>query len=221
MTLRGDGRPPCRHSGEGRKPRQAKGRSVCLSWMQGALVAFVGMTLRVDGRLLDRPLERGRPRPQKQAPTMPSFRRRPETTTGQEPKRLPAVDARGACCLRRHDAAGRWAPSGSAIGPRASSPAEEGSNYAVIPAKAGNHDRPRAEAFACRGCRPSCARGRARSNHAATFPGGGASREPGIHPVTDPGSLRVRGCGTDWSNLARNGARKAPRPLTSSASASA
>jgi len=197
-------------------------------------------------------LDRGRPRPQKQAPTMPSFRRRPETTTGQGPKRLPIVDAdlrrhdamgrwapiwaswpgltrpprRAVAALdprikSGHDAAGRWAPSGSSIGARASSPAEADSDYAVIPAKAGNHDRPRAEAFACRGCRPSCARGRARSNHAATFPGRGASREPGIHPVMDPGSLRVRGCGTDWSNLARNGARKAPRPLTSSASASA
>ena len=58
------GRPDCRRSGEGRNPRQAKGRSVCPPWMQGALVAFVGLTLRKYGARASSPAggERAGPR---------------------------------------------------------------------------------------------------------------------------------------------------------------
>ncbi len=122
-------------------------------------------------------MDRGRPRPQETsargrarsslAPTLPSFRRRPESSIGRRPQLLPAVDARGACCLRRHDAVGRWTPSGighwtagvlarrwraGGAPDRLRRPGkwrvvQFGAHIAVIPAKAGNHDRPQGRSF--------------------------------------------------------------------------
>ncbi len=80
------------------------------------------------------------------APTLPSsagLTRGPRRAAAVSDPRIKSGD----------DAVGRWAPSGPAIGARASSPAGEvrartravqgGAYLAVIPAKAGNHDRPR------------------------------------------------------------------------------
>ena len=87
--------------------------------------------IRSRGSSIKRGPKASHPKTPKQAPTMPSFRRRPGSPTGRRAEVLAcrALVAFVGMTLRKN-------------GPRASSPAEAGSNLAVLPAKAGIPDRP-------------------------------------------------------------------------------
>jgi hypothetical protein len=210
----------CRHSGEGRKPRQAKGRSVCLSWMQGALVAFVGMTRWQDGRLLDRQLERG------VLARRSRLRLCRHSGEGRKPRQ---AKGRSVCLSWMQGALvafvgmTRWQD-----GRLLDRPLERGvlarRSRLRLCRHSGEGRKPRQAKgrSVCLPWMPTFVRAGTRAVQSRRhIPGARRkprTRDPSSH---GPGSLRVRGCGTDWSNLARNGARKAPQPLTSSASASA